>query len=258
MMTEDILWPRRAAAGFADNDNGVDVWAASLNFDPVVLGRLAATLSSAERERAARFHFTRDRDRYVAGRGFVRCILGRYLKARPAELEIEHGPQGKPALAGRWAKSGLHFNLSHCEDLALVAVTRAGRVGVDVERIRPLSDADELANLFFSRPERAALEALPADDKPAAFFSLWTCKEAWLKATGDGIGESLSQVELALTPTGAARLLKTPEAYPRSATDWALHQLTPAPAFGAALAVSSRAEGVHCWRWNETDNSYWS
>jgi 4'-phosphopantetheinyl transferase len=155
-------------------------------------------------------------------------------------LEFCYGPQGKPALAGVWSASGWHFNLAHSLDLALLAVTRSGPVGVDVERIRPLRDVDQLVSRFFSPRESAAFQALPAEQKPDAFFRLWTRKEAWLKATGEGIAESLGRVEVSFLPGEPARLLSLPGG-PAALSGWRLHDLDPGPGFIAALAVVAGA-----------------
>ncbi len=225
----------------------VHVWAAWLAPPPAALAEFGASLSSAEAERAARFRFERDRDRFVAGRGLLRRLLGRYLQTDPQAVEFTYSAEGKPALAGAFAASGLHFNLAHSEGLALLAVTRAGPVGIDVERIRALSDAAELVSRFFSARESAAFRLLPEDQKPAAFFSLWTRKEAWLKATGEGLAHLLARVEVSFLPGESARWLSLPERQAHDA-DWMLHELEPAPNFTGALAVAAPRPRLRCWR----------
>src|SRR5207302_8233420 len=133
----------------------------------------------------------------------------------------------------------LHINLAPSDGLALVAVTRVCPVGVDVERIRPLRDAEGIIERFFSPRESAALKALPADQKPVAFFNLWTRKEAWLKATGDGIGESLNQSEVSLLPDEPARFLSI-LGDTQVAAAWTLQDLSPAAGFKAALAAPAQ------------------
>ena len=194
-------------------------------------------LAPAERERAARFHFPRDRNRFIAGRGALRQILGRYLQTDPIKLQFTYGPHGKPALAQGAEESGLQFNLAHSGGLALLAVTRSGKIGVDLERVRALKDAEGLVTRFFCPREIAAFQGLPEDQKPAAFFNLWTRKEAWLKAIGEGIGHSLNRVEVSFLPGEPARLLTLPEG-PHAAARWNLRDLAPAPGFAAALAIS--------------------
>src|ERR1041384_4470701 len=115
---------RRSRAGSAsaldsssqDRWARVHVWAARMDLKPAALAALSAMLSANERERAARFHFEQHRNRFIAGRGFLRIVLRRYLRSEPLAVEFDYGPHGKPALAGRLAETGLHFNLAHSED----------------------------------------------------------------------------------------------------------------------------------------------
>ncbi len=225
-------------------DLRVRLWFLSLNLPPAALAQAASLLAPHEAERAARFRFEHGRRRAIAGRGQLRAILGRCLGADPAALEFSYGPQGKPALAGVWSRSGWHFNLAHSADIALLALTRSGPLGVDVERIRPLPDVGRLVSRFFSPGENAAFQALAQDQKPDAFFRLWTRKEAWLKATGEGIAQSLGRVEVSFLPGEPARLLRLPEG-PAAVSRWRLHDLDSAPGFVAALAVVADAGPIH-------------
>src|SRR5262249_48669543 len=122
------------------------------------------------------------------------------------------------------------------EDLALIAITRLGAIGVDVEQIRPVADAGELVERFFSPRENILFTALPDNQKNAAFFNLWTRKEAWLKATGEGIAHSLNRVEVTFLPGEPAQLLALPEK-PGLISDWTLRALTPASGFVSAVAL---------------------
>jgi 4'-phosphopantetheinyl transferase len=213
------------------------------------LATYSATLSPPELERGARFHFQLHRDRFIAGRGLLRTILSGYLGIDPRAVGFSYGPNGKPALAGRADATALHFNLAHSEDLALLAVTRAGNVGIDVERIRPLENVEELVARFFSPCESGAFQNLPASEKPVAFFNLWTRKEAWLKATGEGIGHSLNLVEVSFLPGAPARLVRLPANLAQPPC-WSLHDLAPAPDFAAAVALAVTNARLHCWRWD--------
>ena len=218
----------------------VHLWSLSLSLPPAALAQAASLLAPSEAERAARFRFEGGRERAIAGRGQLRAILGRCLGAEPAGLEFSYGPRGKPALAGVWSGSGWHFNLAHSSDRALLAVTRSGPVGVDVERIRPLREVGPAVSRFFSPRESAAFQALVAEQKPEAFFRLWTRKEAWLKATGEGITESLDRVEVSFLPGEPAQLLSLPGGA-AALSGWRLHDFDPGPGFAAALAVVAGA-----------------
>lgn len=143
----------------------------------------AAVLEPAELERARRFVVARDRDRFVLARGMLRHILAACLDRPAASLQFRTGRHGKPALVG----SGPGFNLSHSGTVVMVVVASAGReVGVDIERIRPVSDVASLYRSMACGDEVDAWDALASDQWDAAFFDLWTRKEAVIKATGDG------------------------------------------------------------------------
>jgi 4'-phosphopantetheinyl transferase len=242
----EINWPPPTAfSPLAGMD--VHLWAAPLDLPAASLAAFASTLSPDEQARAARFHFERDRDRFIAGRGFLRAVLGRYLQTDPSQLKFAYSPRGKPTLAASPGNE-LHFNLAHSAGLALLAVTCACPLGVDVERIRPLRDAEGIIERFFSPRESTTLKTLRADQKPVAFFNLWTRKEAWLKATGDGIGESLNQSEVSLLPDEPARFLSI-LGDTQAAAAWTLEDLNPADGFKAALAAPALDLDLRCWRW---------
>jgi 4'-phosphopantetheinyl transferase len=251
MASNDILWPpppARRSLGKTD----VHVWAAHLALPPGTLGTLASVMSDDELQRAARFRFELHRNRFVAARGILRSLLAAYLDCTPDKPQFVYGANGKPALAGGFAESGLFFNIAHSEDIALIALTRVGPIGIDVEHIRAIRDAGELVERFFSERENALFQALPDDQKSAAFFNLWTRKEAWLKATGEGIGHSLNRVEVTFLPGQPARLLAVPE---KSGlfSDWALCELTPANGFVGAIALPNVQFSISNFKYSNSE-----
>lgn len=140
-------------------------------------------LSGDEAARARRFHFDRDRHRYVRGRGFLRRLLGQNTGQAAASLTLATGPQGKPFLPDH----ALWFNLSHSGDLAVLALSSSGPVGIDVEFVDRVVDSGGLAQRCFCPHEIDALMALPEAARPARFFAYWTAKEARMKLTGEGM-----------------------------------------------------------------------
>lgn len=226
----------------------IHVWAASLSVSPEALDTFISWLSADELSRAARFHFPVHRDRFIAGRGLIRRLLASYLNRQPHTLTFNYGPKGKPALSGSAGTVPLSFNAAHSEDLLLIAVSREGLLGVDVEEIRPLPEFNDLVERFFCRSEHSQFGQLPSGEKPAAFFNLWTRKEAWLKATGEGIAHLLSQVEVSFLPAEPARLIQLPHLYSQG-TSWFLYELTPKTGFAAALAVGGQEPSIHCWHY---------
>ncbi|MEM1116827.1 MAG: 4'-phosphopantetheinyl transferase superfamily protein [Bacteroidota bacterium] len=219
----------------------IHVWRVSLAPEAREVDRLGAWLAPDERARAARFRFDRHRRRYVVARGRLREILGRYLGAPPEALAFQYGDHGKPALAE--AASGLTFNVSHTADHALVAVARGRRLGVDLEVVRPLPDADAIAERFFSASEVAAYRAVPETGRPAAFFACWTRKEAFVKAVGDGLTYGLSTFDAAVAPEAETPLLRVRSADARAA-GWDAADVPLGP--GLAAAVAADRPG---WRW---------
>jgi 4'-phosphopantetheinyl transferase len=146
--------------------------------------RTAALLSAPECERAARFVFERDRYRYKAAHCALRELLSRRTGRHLADVSYAEGPYGKPSLQG---SPRCAFNMSHSDDLALIAMAEEGEIGVDVEVWRPMPDAKDLARQNFSAAECAELAATKTDDQSLAFLLGWTRKEACLKAIGSGL-----------------------------------------------------------------------
>src|SRR5436190_21847773 len=116
------------------------VWKLSLDIDKNTFANVAGLLSPDERKKADRFQFEVHRCRFIAGRGLLRLILGRYCDVQPAELRFDYAPNGKPGVRrGEGTCStgdALHFNLAHSEGVGVLALTRVGPVGVDVEQVR--------------------------------------------------------------------------------------------------------------------------
>ena len=221
------------------------VWCAYLDEFSGKLPRFYGMLSDGERFQAVRFRFQEDRDHFVIRRGLLRTILGLYLRDSPASIAFCDGPNGKPALASPAGAETLHFNLSHSCRLAVYAITRAVPLGVDVERIRPMNDMQEIASRFFTAHENALLRAIPLHQRLKAFFNCWTRKEACLKATGQGIGEGLAGVEVTLAPSRAARVLSIMGSA-QAAAGWSLHALEPATGYVCAVAYRGQRLEMEC------------
>ena len=174
-------------------EDAVHVWRLSLASCPDGAREL---LSADERERADRFHFARDRDRFVAARAGLRRVLAGYAGGAPGELAFGYASHGKPYLVGPGA--ALAFNLSHAHEVALVAVTRGREVGVDVEHVRADVELERLARTTFSPAEQRALLALPPEERALAFFRGWTRKESYIKARGEGLSMPLDRFSVSL------------------------------------------------------------
>lgn len=186
-------------------DGEVQIWAASLDVDQAAASECAACLSADELVRASRFVAPHDRTRFIVGRAFLRHALAARLGMRPDALRFRYSSRGKPALE---SATGLQFNLAHSAGLAVCAFVDGGaEVGVDVERIKPMGDADAVARAVFSPAERARYETLAGEARLRAFFEAWTRKEAFLKALGCGLARPLASFDVAFGPGEPARLV---------------------------------------------------
>jgi 4'-phosphopantetheinyl transferase len=232
-------------------DDEVHVWRASLDLSTSRVLRLRQALTADELGRVARFHFQRSRDRFIVARGSLRTILGRYLGLEPGQVRFSYSPFGRPAPiapSGCPGQRALDFNLSHSGDLALFALARGRKVGVDVERISADVDWEPMAERFFSPRESAALRALPPGVRREAFFTCWTRKEAVVKARGEGLSLPLDRFDVSVVPGEPAALLATRDD-PGEASRWTLRDLSPGPGYVAALAVEGRDLRLRYWEW---------
>jgi 4'-phosphopantetheinyl transferase len=249
LASAQVLYPVGSfSSGPVLDESDVHVWAALLAQSLRSLPALATLLSAFEREQAAKFRLEPHRNRFIAARGLLRNLLGCYLGMDPAGIEFGYGPQGKPFLAGELGDREIHFNIAHSENLALFAFSRRARVGVDVERIQPIKDTAQLVARFCTARETARFRELSPIDQVAAFFKLWTRKEAFLKATGEGITASLSQIEVSFLPSDPARLLALGGDV-ASAACWSLIDLSVASGWASALAIPAPAPKITCWQW---------
>jgi 4'-phosphopantetheinyl transferase len=235
-------WPAPSTLPVLQGDQ-VHVWRASLDCEPSKLRNFETTLSEDEMARAARFHFSRDRDHFAAGRGILRTLLGAYLNKPPASLKLVYGPKDKPALPIGDPRAHLNFNLSHSHGVAVFAFTLGREVGIDVELIRPEFTGDEIAERYFSPREVAELRALPQDLRPEGFFNCWTRKEAYVKARGEGLQIPLDSFDVSLTP-GEPPKLKSADS-----SRWSLRSLEPAPRYVAAVIAERNDWQLWKWAW---------
>ena len=225
-------------------ENEVHVWCASLNLPPDGLAKTIELLATDEVVRAARFRFKKDRDHFVIRRGLLRVILGCYLGIPPKKVEFTYNPFGKPAVSIN--PEGFRFNLCHSGGLALIAVTRRGEIGVDLERVRDDVEIDELSEGLFSEIEHDILRSLPPKVRLQAFFNCWTRKEAYLKARGEGLSIPLSQFSVTVLPDETPRLIGT-QNDPGENELWTLYHLSPGSEYIAAIAVEGKGHHLRLW-----------
>ncbi len=222
--------------------DGVEVWQAEFGLFCENLDQFEQILSPDEQQRAKRYRQKQDQVRFIGARGVLRRILAGYLGVSPSEVEFSYSERGKPFL--KTNSTGIEFNVSHSEDQALFAIAFNRRVGIDVEYIRPI-EVLSLAKRFFRESEYWVLSALQDQKQLRAFFQLWTAKEAYVKATGEGLA-GLEAVEISLSELESAESLEIHN----TGCDWLLQSLDVGEDYCAAIAVEGKASQVNCWQFS--------
>ncbi|MDY7020889.1 MAG: 4'-phosphopantetheinyl transferase superfamily protein [Cyanobacteriota bacterium] len=223
----------------------IQVWLAEFGELSEQLTEFEQILSPDERERADRYRRHPDRVRFTVARGVLRRILAGYSGLSPSELEFSYSERGKPQLKTNLL--GIEFNVSHSEELGLFAIALNRQVGVDVELIRTL-EVLSLAKRFFQASEYSALGALQGNQQLRGFFQLWTAKEAYVKATGEGLS-GLESVEFCLSDLKLAKTLTV-----RSLnSDWFVQSLDLGSEYCAAIAVAGKQCSIKCWKFNHSE-----
>lgn len=229
----------------------VQLWSAFVDLPAERVREFERGLSADERERAQRFVFERDRNRSIVSRGFLRALLSRYTGHSAQSIPIENGNKGKP----HWRCGGIHFNVSHSEKLIVIGFTRVGPLGVDIEHLRVLLDAESIAERFFSPAEARNFTETPLRLRAQAFFNCWTRKEAYVKAVGDGLHIPLDSFEVTFRP-GENPTLSCLGGDSERATGWSVYHLEPSPGYVGALVMNSGRLPVQAWSLDLSRESY--
>ncbi|WP_246787687.1 4'-phosphopantetheinyl transferase superfamily protein [Bradyrhizobium sp. CCBAU 53421] len=169
-------------------DDCLEVLACMLDVKHDIIRAIGAFLNEAERRRADGLKSERDRRRFIVSRGQLRQILACRLGISPSDVELEYGKLGKPRLSHRMPSRDLRFSVSRSGDMAVVALSTGQEVGVDIEAILPVPEADEIAALCFSASDYESYAALGPDERVEGFFRRWTRLEAISKGLGCGLG----------------------------------------------------------------------
>jgi 4'-phosphopantetheinyl transferase len=180
--------------------------------DPVLAREYARILSEDERQRQSRFHFARDRHRYLVTHALLRLVLSRYAAVAPADWTFTTNQYGRPEVANDLPDARrIRFNISHTNSLIAIAVTLDRAVGVDTENVVAHPAPVEIADRFFASGEVAALRALPQQQQQHRFFEHWTLKESYIKARGMGLSLPLDKFGFQLSESGRIELSVAPE-----------------------------------------------
>ena len=244
-----IIWREPPYQPMLGRDR-VHVWRASLDLPTAKIKQLATLLSTDETARADRFHFLEHKRRFIVARGILRQLLGNYLKISPNKIEFEYSDRGKPSLAASIGNSSLQFNVSHSLEYALYGFTNNHLIGVDLEFLREMRDAAELAKSIFTNREFQLIANLTYEEQQRVFFQFWTAKEAYLKAIGTGLSDSLSDIEITFDRVKSPKLLAI-KGDIDAGTSWSLYFCIPAANYIAAIIVNAQIpkQQIDFWNW---------
>ena len=216
--------PARAIPHLADN--ALHIWCALASEHEPALQRYTQLLSADELQRAGRMRLPKLQERFIISRGLLRALLGKYLDCRPELIQFACSPQGKPCLPASFSSAPISFNLSHSRDAVLFAVRLSEPVGIDVEYMRDNLDFIALAERFLSVQEHRTVSNLSGALQKAAFYTCWTRKEAYLKATGKGLA-------------GLSEAAALEHGLPSAGHGWSvIDLLLPDPSYAGAVAFS--------------------
>ncbi len=193
MWIDSITWESFASEGKKLPEQEIHLWLTQVSSFLKEKEALKRLLSDEEKKRGERFHFRNDQDKFTISRGILRVLLSLYTGISPRELEILQDSAGKPSIA----KTDLQFNLSHSSDFILYGLSKVGRIGVDIEKVKEDIEAEKLSQRYFTHDEFQMIQNVSYERRAEIFFKLWTCKEAILKMKGIGLQGELNQVEVA-------------------------------------------------------------
>lgn len=212
-------------------DAQLNIWLARIDTRGASVAKWRRYLSNDETARASEFHFREHQNAYVFCRGLLRLIVATHIALPPEEVQFGYLPFGKPVVE---SDPGLHINIAHSGSLFACATTRLGPVGIDVELIRRLDDWSSIAERYFAAEELTELRG--SRDPHHAFYSYWTAKEAFLKATGEGLRRDLRSFATSISNVSRERLVRIDQPY-EDVSKWTLRTFSTPPGYKGALAL---------------------
>lgn len=218
-------------------DNQVHLWRANLDISASEIEQLKNILSTDEKDRAERFKFVQHQNRFIAARGFLRKIINYYLSIPQQDILFKYSDRGKPKLP----YNNLQFNLSHSQNIALYAITKHKLIGIDIEYVRSDVDCYKIAERFFNTREYQLIKNLDRAKQAQTFFHFWTIKEAYLKATGEGLVGGLDAVEINLDRESNINILGIAKET-IAANNWFFDSFIPQDDFIATVAVKNQQQ----------------
>ena len=221
-------------------ERAVHIWAIRTKVPSAVVAECEKCLAPEEVTRAARFGLDRPRHTFIVTRGFLRCLLGKYLAADPRRIPLAYTSKGKPVLA---LDTRINFNVTHSSDMAAIALALDCRVGIDLEEIRPLPGLEDIAKRFFCTEEAAEILSCSERERECSFFRCWTRKEAYIKAVGEGLHIPLDSFRVTVKHDDFASFIHL-GGDAKAAEAWTLHDLNLASDCAAAVTYEYRVRSL--------------
>jgi len=220
----------------------VDLWYTHIDRTdtPGLRARYRELLHDEERERAARLKIARVRDEHLVTRALVRHVLSHYADVPPGAWSFMQNDHGKPIVSAPWSGFAA-FNLSHSAGMIVTAVAAEGQIGIDVENLQRRTTGIDLARRFFSAEEVSLLLARPPEHRHETFLQIWTLKEAYIKAIGQGLSFPLDRFAMSLPADGPPRIAFAPKENHspwKTSNDWRFAQIRFRENLHLSLAVS--------------------
>ena len=225
--------------------DSIQLWQISLAVSEPTVDRYWQHLSEDEKAKANRFRFAKDKRRFVVARGVLRTLLATQFAQSPSQVQFCYGEYGKPKLSRSGEACDFHFNLSHSQELALCVLGKKRTVGVDVEYLKGIKRLDGMMERCLTPMELAEVRSHSESQHLEAFLQRWTCKEAYLKAIGLGLTQSMQSVEVKLSPPSLTTVPQT------CAEGWHLSVIDVPDDYVAALVVAGTSD-VEMHRWQHS------
>ncbi len=216
--------------------NKAHIWCVAHNKFTNFIKKLRTVLSEEEQHQANRFYFAKDQERYIVARGLLRHILSWYVACKPASISFIYNKYGKPELSPICNPLDLNFNLSHSGEIILYSFILHSAIGIDVERICPKSDYENIVYSHFSDIEKEMFSKIPDRDKNKAFFHYWTRKESYIKALGMGLSYPLNEFSVCFLPGQESKYTNIIKKNGEK-DDWVVRTIAPMPGYTGAVSV---------------------
>jgi 4'-phosphopantetheinyl transferase len=244
MNIEKTDWANAAPNGIIFS-NEVHIWRYYQEETNCQIESLQGILSDDELARSGKFHFEKDRKKFILTRGTLRKLLGSYLGKNPQQIRFNYTSFGKPFLAVDSENNNLSFNLSHSGEVVLYAITQNQKIGIDVEQVGDHTDVMAIAKKFFSPGEIGEMEKANEKNRTQLFFRYWTRKEAFVKALGKGVSFPMERLDVSLLNKFSPIIKLTAENNESACLN--VQDLFSGDGYVAAIATEANDPKISCW-----------